>query len=74
MSAPLFQRLALVGLGLIGSSLARVVRREGLVAHVAGTARSRATRDATSARYLGSRPRNERSDSVPLHLKFTQST
>ena len=49
MSAPLFQRLALVGLGLIGSSLARVVRREGLVAHVAGTARSRATRDKAMA-------------------------
>jgi cyclohexadieny/prephenate dehydrogenase len=49
MSAPLFQRLALVGLGLIGSSLARVIRREGLVAHVAGTARSRATRDKAMA-------------------------
>ncbi len=49
MSTPLFQRLALVGLGLIGSSLARVAKREGLVAHVAGTARSKATRDKAKA-------------------------
>ena len=45
MSAPLFKRVALVGLGLIGSSLARVIKREGLAGHVAGTARSQATRD-----------------------------
>ena len=45
MSAPLFRRVALVGLGLIGSSLARVIRREGLAGHVAGTARSQKTRD-----------------------------
>jgi cyclohexadieny/prephenate dehydrogenase len=49
MSKPLFQRLALVGLGLIGSSLARVVKRDGLVAHVAGTARTKATRDKAAA-------------------------
>ena len=42
--APLFQRIALIGAGLIGSSLARVVRREGLAAHVAVCARSEATR------------------------------
>ncbi len=42
--APLFQRIALIGAGLIGSSLARVVRREGLAAHVAVCARSNATR------------------------------
>jgi cyclohexadieny/prephenate dehydrogenase len=49
MSAPLFRRLALVGLGLIGSSLARVVKRDGLAGHVAGTARSKATRDKAKA-------------------------
>ncbi len=42
MSEPLFRRLALIGLGLIGSSLARVVKREGLAGHIAGTARSQA--------------------------------
>jgi cyclohexadieny/prephenate dehydrogenase len=45
MSAPLFQRVALIGLGLIGSSLARVIKREGLAGHVAGTARSQKTRE-----------------------------
>jgi cyclohexadieny/prephenate dehydrogenase len=45
MSAPLFNRVALIGLGLIGSSLARVIKREGLAGHVAGTARSQKTRD-----------------------------
>jgi cyclohexadieny/prephenate dehydrogenase len=45
MSEPLFRRMALIGLGLIGSSLARVVKREGLAGHIAGTARSQATRD-----------------------------
>ncbi len=43
--APLFDRIALVGLGLIGSSLARVVKRENLAAHVAGCARTAATRE-----------------------------
>jgi cyclohexadieny/prephenate dehydrogenase len=45
MSAPLFHRIALIGLGLIGSSLARVIKREGLADHIAGTARSQRTRD-----------------------------
>ena len=49
MSRPLIDRLALVGLGLIGSSLARVVKREGLAGHVAGTARSQATREKAMA-------------------------
>jgi cyclohexadieny/prephenate dehydrogenase len=44
MSQPLFKRVALIGLGLIGSSLARAVKKHGLALHVAGTARSAATR------------------------------
>jgi cyclohexadieny/prephenate dehydrogenase len=43
MAEPLFDRIALIGIGLIGSSLARVVRREGLAAHVAVATRSPAT-------------------------------
>ncbi len=31
LSEPLFDRLALIGIGLIGSSLARVCRRKGIV-------------------------------------------
>lgn len=42
---PLFQRAAIIGLGLIGSSLCRRMKRDGLVAHIAGSARSAATRD-----------------------------
>ena len=34
MSEPLFQRLALIGVGLIGSSLARVSRRKGLAREI----------------------------------------
>jgi cyclohexadieny/prephenate dehydrogenase len=41
---PLFSRVALIGLGLIGSSLARLLKREGLAGHVAGCARTEATR------------------------------
>ena len=42
---PLFDRVALIGLGLIGSSLSHVMRREHLAGHIAGHARSAATRD-----------------------------
>jgi cyclohexadieny/prephenate dehydrogenase len=41
----LFDRAALIGLGLMGSSLARAMKKWGLVRHVAGNARSQATRD-----------------------------
>ena len=40
---PLFDRVALIGLGLIGSSLGHVMKREGLAGHVAGSARSAKT-------------------------------
>jgi cyclohexadieny/prephenate dehydrogenase len=40
---PLFQKIALIGIGLIGSSLAHVVRREKLAGHVAISTRSAAT-------------------------------
>lgn len=39
----MFDKIALVGIGLIGSSLARVIRREGLARHVAIATRSEAT-------------------------------
>jgi cyclohexadieny/prephenate dehydrogenase len=47
--APLFERIALIGVGLIGSSLARVIRRDRLAGHVVGCARSQKTRDAVMA-------------------------
>lgn len=43
MSDPLFEKIALVGIGLIGSSLARVIRREGLARHIAISTRSAPT-------------------------------
>ena len=42
---PLFQRIAFIGCGLIGSSLARVVRRDRLAGHVAVAARTQRTLD-----------------------------
>jgi cyclohexadieny/prephenate dehydrogenase len=45
MPEPLFRRLALIGVGLIGSSLARVARERGdIAAEVVATARSAQTR------------------------------
>ncbi len=41
---PLFQRLALIGMGLIGSSLARVCRRKGLAREIIATDSSSAVR------------------------------
>ena len=41
---PLFDRVALIGIGLIGSSLARVLRAKGLARRIAACARSEATR------------------------------
>ena len=43
MPEPLFDRIALIGIGLIGSSLARVIRREGLARHVAIATRGAGT-------------------------------
>jgi cyclohexadieny/prephenate dehydrogenase len=43
-SAPLFNRLALIGVGLIGSSIARAARALGVVLEIVVTSRSEATR------------------------------
>jgi len=45
----IFDRIAIIGLGLIGSSLCRVIKRDGLARHVAGHARSAATRETSMA-------------------------
>jgi cyclohexadieny/prephenate dehydrogenase len=41
---PIFERLALIGVGLIGSSIAHAARAEGVVRSIVATARSGATR------------------------------
>jgi cyclohexadieny/prephenate dehydrogenase len=43
MTAPMFPRLALIGIGLIGASIALAARRSGLVGHVAINSRTSAT-------------------------------
>ncbi len=44
MSAPLFDRICLIGLGLMGSSIARAARANGAAREIVGTARSDKTR------------------------------
>src|SRR5262252_2984578 len=44
MTAPRFRRLALIGVGLIGSSIARAARAQKLVGSIVATARSAKTR------------------------------
>ncbi|HUS53359.1 MAG TPA: prephenate/arogenate dehydrogenase family protein [Thermohalobaculum sp.] len=44
MSNPVFQRVALIGLGLIGSSIAWAAKRGGLAGEIVGYARSQETR------------------------------
>jgi len=44
LAAPLFDRLALIGVGLIGSSIARAARASGAAREIVATARSAATR------------------------------
>ncbi|MFN3546839.1 MAG: prephenate/arogenate dehydrogenase family protein [Mesorhizobium sp.] len=53
MADPLFERVALVGIGLIGSSLARVMRREGLDGTIAISTRSASTLERARELDLG---------------------
>src|SRR4051794_41290218 len=43
-AAPLFRRVALIGFGLIGGSIARAARAQGLAGEIVTTARSARTR------------------------------
>ena len=53
MSDVLFNKIALIGIGLIGSSLARVIREKNLAEHIAIMSRSQATLDEARALDLG---------------------
>ena len=55
MSTQLFDRIALIGIGLIGSSLARVIRREGLAGEIVISTRSAATLQRAEELGLGDR-------------------
>ena len=48
-SRPMFSKVALIGIGLIGSSMAHAMRRAGLAAHIAGYAHRAETRDKARA-------------------------
>jgi cyclohexadieny/prephenate dehydrogenase len=45
MTEPMLERVALIGIGLIGSSLSHAMRRRGLARTIVGTAQSEKTRD-----------------------------
>jgi len=51
MSSVIFNRIAIIGLGLIGSSIGHAVKRGGLAAHISGYARTAETR--TTALEIG---------------------
>ncbi len=48
-TAPLFEKIAFIGIGLIGASLAHVVRRESLAGHIAVATRRQETLDRAVA-------------------------
>lgn len=48
-TTPVFRRLALLGIGLIGSSVARACRKHGLAGEIVGHARRQETRDEAMA-------------------------
>jgi cyclohexadieny/prephenate dehydrogenase len=53
MAERMFDKVALVGIGLIGSSLARVIRREGLAGEIAISSRSASTLTRAAELQLG---------------------
>ncbi len=46
MTRPMFEKVALVGIGLIGSSISHAMRRKGLAGVISGSARTKRTTDA----------------------------
>ncbi|MCD1641897.1 prephenate/arogenate dehydrogenase family protein [Aurantimonas coralicida] len=64
MSEPLFQRVALIGIGLIGSSLAHNIRARKLAGHVAITTRRAATLTRAEELGLGDSYHLDASDAV----------
>jgi len=61
---PLFSNIALIGIGLIGSSLAHVVRRDGLAATITVTARTQKTLDTALRLKLADRATLDAADAV----------
>jgi cyclohexadieny/prephenate dehydrogenase len=61
---PLFERISLIGIGLIGSSLARVIRREGLAGEIVVSTRSAETLARAESLRLGDRYTTDAADAV----------
>ncbi|MHA1190222.1 MAG: prephenate dehydrogenase/arogenate dehydrogenase family protein, partial [Alphaproteobacteria bacterium] len=61
---PLFERLALIGVGLIGSSIALAARRSGLVGEIVVQTRRLETLDAARRLNLGDRYTSDLADAV----------
>ncbi|NDW03351.1 prephenate/arogenate dehydrogenase family protein [Jiella pacifica] len=64
MSEPLFRRVALIGIGLIGSSIALNIKASGLAGHVAIATRRRETLDKAEELGLGDSYHLEASEAV----------
>src|SRR5690606_11030185 len=64
MAGKMFDRIALIGIGLIGSSLARVIRREGLAGEIVVSTRSRETLARAEALGLGDRYTTDAAEAV----------
>ncbi len=52
MTKPMFERVALIGIGLIGSSISHAMRRRGLAKSIVGSAHTKKTLDTALALHL----------------------
>lgn len=64
MTAPMFKRVALIGIGLIGSSLSHAMRRKGLAADIVCCASTQASRDVALELGLVSKAFDKAADAV----------
>jgi cyclohexadieny/prephenate dehydrogenase len=64
MGKVIYKKIALIGIGLIGSSLARIVRREGLAEHVSISSRRSETLDRAKELGLGDSYSTEMAEAV----------
>jgi cyclohexadieny/prephenate dehydrogenase len=64
MSGVMYEKVALIGIGLIGSSLARVIRREGLATEIIVSTRSRDTLERARELGLGDRYATDAGEAV----------
>jgi len=64
MTVSAFERVALIGIGLIGSSLARVLRRDRLAGEIVACARNPATRDKALELGLADRATEDAAEAV----------